>query len=118
MRWFTLLLIGCLNIQAAGAVINVPADWPTIQLAINNSLSGDEIIVAPGTYLESINFNGKAITVRSSDPSDAGIAPASLLERPLLILFSENGGISRLTRSANSGRRTTLIPNQPPLSSL
>ena len=75
MRWFTLLIIGCLNIQAAGAVINVPADWPTIQLAINNSVSGDEIIVAPGTYFESINFNGKVITVRSSDPNDAGSVP-------------------------------------------
>jgi len=35
-------------------------------------INGDEIIVSPGTYLEKINFNGKAITVRSArgDPAD------------------------------------------------
>ena len=46
------------------AVINVPADQPTIQAAINAAVSGvDEVVVAPGTYNEIINFIGKAITV-------------------------------------------------------
>ncbi len=47
--------------------INVPADQPTIQAGINAAVNGDEIIVAPDTYLEAINFLGKAITLRSSD---------------------------------------------------
>ena len=48
MRLFTLFLIGCVSVQAAGAVINVPADQATIQAAINIAVNGDEIIVAPG----------------------------------------------------------------------
>ncbi len=47
------------------ATINVPADQATIQAGINAAVSGvDEVVVAPGTYLEAINFLGKAITVR------------------------------------------------------
>ena len=32
----------------------------SIQTAIDNSVDTDEIVVAPGTYLEAINFLGKA----------------------------------------------------------
>jgi hypothetical protein len=52
--------------SAFAAVINVPADQPTIQAAIAAAANGDEIVVAPGTYNEQINFLGKAIVVRSS----------------------------------------------------
>ena len=71
MRLFTLLLIGCVSVQATAADINVPGvNGPTIQAAINASVNGDEIIVAQGTYPEAIDFLGKAITVRSTDPTD------------------------------------------------
>ncbi len=38
----------------------------SIQTAIDNAVDLDEIVVAPGTYNEVIDFLGKAITVRSS----------------------------------------------------
>jgi len=37
----------------------------TIQAGINASENGDEIIVSPGTYVENIDFDGKAITLGS-----------------------------------------------------
>jgi len=48
------------------ATIEVPKDYATIQLAIDASVNGDVIIVAPGTYVENIDYKGKAITVMSS----------------------------------------------------
>ena len=44
-------------------VLNVPSDYSSIQSAINSSVNGDTILVAPGNYLENINFTGKNILV-------------------------------------------------------
>lgn len=51
----------------AQSTIHVPADAPTIQTAIFAAQNGDTVLVAPGLYFESINFQGKNITVMSSD---------------------------------------------------
>jgi uncharacterized membrane protein len=47
--------------------ILVPGNYPTIQAAINAASNGDTVLVSPGTYVENINVNGKAITVTSSN---------------------------------------------------
>ena len=45
--------------------INIPADQPTIQAGIDESVDGDTVLVQPGTYIENINFNGHNITLAS-----------------------------------------------------
>ncbi len=75
-----LLLLSPITIWAA--TINVPADQPTIQAAVNAAAAGDEIIVANGTYNESVNLaTGPAgITIQAATPGGAtvngGAAPA------------------------------------------
>ncbi|HYV26402.1 MAG TPA: hypothetical protein VFA77_02645, partial [Candidatus Eisenbacteria bacterium] len=55
--------------------LRVPADFPTIQAAINdaNVLVADTVFVAPGTYFEYIDFRGKALTVVSEKGPEATI---------------------------------------------
>ena len=73
------MVSGCLRAQTT---IHVPVDQPTIQSGINAAKDGDTVLVGPGTYRETINFNGKAITVTSSDGAaatiiDGGATPGS-----------------------------------------
>ena len=48
-----------------GATIKVPADYATIQAAIDAAVDADTVLVASGTYSGPIYYNGKKITVRS-----------------------------------------------------
>jgi Bacterial Ig-like domain (group 3) len=65
-RLACLIAFGIAALAPAQTTIHVPADQPTIQAGINAANNGDTVLVAPGTYNENINFNGKAITVTSS----------------------------------------------------
>ncbi len=69
LPWCLLVfLLAAVSLSAsAQATIHVPADQPTIQAAINAAANGDTVIVSPGTYTENIDFQGKAITVTSTN---------------------------------------------------
>jgi parallel beta-helix repeat protein len=62
---FFLAALFILTSTTQGTTYYVPDDYPTIQAAINASADGDTVIVRPGTYVENIDFVGKAITVKS-----------------------------------------------------
>lgn len=53
-------------VEAAGRVIQVPADQPTIQRAIDTAMDGDTVLVGPGWYRENVDFHGKNVIVQSS----------------------------------------------------
>ena len=60
-------------LTASAATINVPADYTTIQAAVDAAVNGDTVSVAAGTYTENIDFSGKLITVQSADGPETTI---------------------------------------------
>jgi outer membrane protein assembly factor BamB len=52
----------------------------TIQAAIDTAIVTDTVIVAPGRYMENIDFQGKGITVRSSDPGDWDLVNNTIID--------------------------------------
>ncbi|MHC4583469.1 MAG: right-handed parallel beta-helix repeat-containing protein [Planctomycetota bacterium] len=68
IRAMLLLLFGTCGLAS---VNRVPSDYITIQAAIDASVDGDTILVAPGYYTgegnRDIDFKGKAITVTSEE---------------------------------------------------
>jgi hypothetical protein len=83
-----ILLLPTIAGTAAGRTITVdddsPADFDNIQAAINDANDGDTVVVLPGTYTgdgnRDIDFRGKAITVRSTDPNDPTVAAATIID--------------------------------------
>ncbi|MGA1865186.1 MAG: right-handed parallel beta-helix repeat-containing protein, partial [bacterium] len=51
-----------------------------IQEAIDSASDLDVIIIHPGTYRESINFSGKAITIKSTDPNDPNVVASTIID--------------------------------------
>ncbi|HEU0245231.1 MAG TPA: right-handed parallel beta-helix repeat-containing protein [Candidatus Limnocylindrales bacterium] len=52
---------------APGATIHVPADRPTIQAGVDAASPGDLVLVAPGTYPESVLVRTPYLTIRGED---------------------------------------------------
>ena len=62
---------------ADAATIFVPSGAaPTIQIALNIAADGDEIVVLPGTYFETLDVLGKAVTLRSEQGPEVTIVDA------------------------------------------
>jgi pectin methylesterase-like acyl-CoA thioesterase len=81
--FFVVLCFWAGGLQAA-RIITVdddgPADFNTIQAAIDDSNDGDKIIVKPGVYLEYPSFCGKNITVTSTNPEDFDVITSTIIE--------------------------------------
>ena len=100
--FIAVLTLGLGSSATFGATINVPADQPMIQAAINAAVSGvDEVVVAPGTYNEIIDFGGKAITVHSSGGAAVTIIDATLAANP-----GDGKPVVRCDNAETTSRRT------------
>ena len=59
--------------SATPSILKVPADYPTVQGAINAAADGDTVLVSPGTYKENNDFVGRNITVKSQSGPEVTI---------------------------------------------
>ena len=69
-----------LYVDLDGTDPNGGSCYKSIQQAIIQAESGDEIIVSKGIYNENIDFWGKNITIRSSDPNNPDIVADTVID--------------------------------------
>jgi len=78
-----LLVVGAsalLYLQYYPPIIAVPGKYATIQAAVDAAREGRIIVVEPGLYQENIDFKGKAITLRSTNPDDLEVVAATIID--------------------------------------
>jgi hypothetical protein len=57
------------------AELRVPNDFSSIQAAINSSVTGDVVLIAPGEYRESVAIEGKSIQLRAEQLGSVVVHP-------------------------------------------
>lgn len=79
-----LFLYGCQMAFHANAQqrIRVPADFQTIQSAVNAAQEGDTVLVSPGTYYENVQLRGRNIVLTSRYFLDND--PASIIRTTII----------------------------------
>ncbi len=79
-----------LGASALARVINIPADYATIQAGIDASVDGDTVLVAPGVYrMHGASFQGKNIVLAGESGPEVTTIEHDM---PGWVLFSINGG--------------------------
>jgi parallel beta-helix repeat protein/YD repeat-containing protein len=91
--------------------IQVPADQPTIQAAINAANNGDTVMVSDGTYHENINFNGKAITVTSVNGASVTTIDGSKTATVVLFVTNETSSSALNGFTITNGFAGNQAPN-------
>src|SRR5262245_6192114 len=113
------LLLPVLASSARASTLHVPADYPTIQAAIDIAIDGDLVLVGPGTYPEHLDFKGKAIVVQSTDGASATtIAGDYLKTEPPLVAFTSGEGPSSILEGftiTNGDGRGILCDDSSPI---
>ena len=77
--------------------IHVPANFPTIQAAVNAATEGDLVLIAKGVYHEAVDVKSPCITIRGEDRMGVELDGRDASGKPVL----PNAFTSRRTTSSS-----------------
>ena len=110
---FVTLVFLFLSPSLLAEVLLVPDDYDTIQEAIDAAEDDDIVEVSPGTYFESIDFLGKAITVLGVDGAESTVIDAD--GKGAVVTFVNEEGLDSLldgfTITGGSGGASETVPS-------
>ncbi|MCH7572689.1 MAG: right-handed parallel beta-helix repeat-containing protein [Planctomycetes bacterium] len=81
-RGAVMLIALALTAASTAQSVNI-TPLQSIQATINSGLY-DEIVLGPGTYFQTVEFFGAAITLRSTDPTDPAVVAATIIDGQFL----------------------------------
>lgn len=105
---FVLLAAGLCPAVTITVDDNGPADFNSIQAAVDYSWHGDTIVVSPGEYSEDVYFNGRSIVLTSSNPNDANVVQATSVKGNVYFNFNE-GPLSVFTGFTVTCRQPSIV---------
>ena len=75
----------------SATTLHVPADFPTIRVALDPAIAGDEVLVSPGTYFENLVIGSAQNSVRLVSVAGAQSTIIDGSRNASVILFSHVG---------------------------
>jgi hypothetical protein len=101
---------GIIDACQSPTIRHVPSQYATIQAAVNASISGDTVRIAPGIYNERVTVDNKSIAIRGEMGKAAQTIISSSLDGPVLSISGTNPslmGVSDLTLTHSVGLGTS-----------
>jgi hypothetical protein len=81
----------------ADGVLNVPAEYATIQAAVDDSVPGQLVLIAPGTYHEAVDVGTDEIVIRGVDRDTVILDGQLELDNGIRVLGAQGVAIENLT---------------------
>jgi hypothetical protein len=82
---------------AADGVLDVPADFESIQAAVDAAAPGDLILIAPGTYNEAVDVGTDELTIRGLDRDTVILDGEFELDNGIRVLGAQDVAVENLT---------------------
>jgi hypothetical protein len=114
VTWLT-LCSGTATARTWHVLADGSGDAPTIQAGIDSSVVGDTVLVGPGTYSESINFAGKAISLIAPSGPGATVIQGSPSEPVITFNHDESQKCLLMGLTVQGGRQGILVAGAEPV---
>ena len=82
---------------ASDGVRRVPADYPTIQEAVDAADPGDLVLISPGIYNEAVNVATDELTIRGLDRNEVILDGEFELENGIRVLGASGVAVENMT---------------------
>jgi hypothetical protein len=112
MRLAAVALIGWLAMWARAGTLDVPAQYPTIQAALDAAGAGDTIVVQPGTYAEALVLPAFDVTLTAPGGPDVTVVDATGLGTSAVTIPNVESTPALIEGLAITGGAGTLVGSE------